>query len=230
MLWVCAMAELAKRFGAKGAGDDKNGGKLDVATDQSTLHMRVLPTDLDINGHMNNGRYLTIMDLGRMDLMLRSGMMTQARAKGWLPVLGSATIRYRQPLKPFQKFKLETRILGWEDKWFYVEQKYTATSGKTKGQVAAYAIVKGAFADAKTGKAATVETVMNAIGYKGESPEIPLHIKHFIAAEDTLRAATSAPRPAPNSVADTPLAKANDNTAAPPPAAARKSAPKPPRP
>lgn len=214
MLWVYAMAELAKRLGA---------GKMDVGAEKSTLNMRVLPTDLDINGHMNNGRYLTIMDLGRMDLMLRSGMMTQARSKGWLPVLGSATIRYRQPLKPFQKFKLETQILGWEDKWFYVEQKYTVTSGKNKGQVAAYAIVKGAFADAKTGKAATVETVMSAIGHKGQSPEIPLHIKHFIAAEDTLRAATSAPRPGNDNAkgggtpADRPAEKPAPKSAAPKP-------------
>ena len=31
--------------------------------------MRVWPNDLDTNAHMNNGRYLTLMDLGRFDLM-----------------------------------------------------------------------------------------------------------------------------------------------------------------
>jgi hypothetical protein len=38
--------------------------KLDPRHDVSRLTFRVLPTDLDLNGHMNNGRYLTIMDLG----------------------------------------------------------------------------------------------------------------------------------------------------------------------
>ena len=37
---------------------------------------RVWPTDLDVSLHMNNGRYLTLMDLGRLDLMLRTGVCT----------------------------------------------------------------------------------------------------------------------------------------------------------
>ena len=36
------------------------------------LWFTVLPNDLDTNLHMNNGRYLTIMDLGRTDALVRS--------------------------------------------------------------------------------------------------------------------------------------------------------------
>ena len=39
-------------------------------TDASTVHFLVWPNDLDMNRHMNNGRYLTLMDLGRFDLEL----------------------------------------------------------------------------------------------------------------------------------------------------------------
>ena len=35
--------------------------------------LRVLPNDLDINGHMNNGRYLTIVDLMLVEYFGRSG-------------------------------------------------------------------------------------------------------------------------------------------------------------
>ena len=35
---------------------------------------RVWPHDLDTSLHMNNGRYWTLMDLGRADLMIRSGL------------------------------------------------------------------------------------------------------------------------------------------------------------
>src|SRR6185503_3961101 len=35
---------------------------------ESNLSLRVWPNDLDLNIHVNNGRYLTLMDLGRMDL------------------------------------------------------------------------------------------------------------------------------------------------------------------
>lgn len=34
----------------------------------------VLPNDLDLNFHMNNGRYLTVLDLGRIDFLLRIGL------------------------------------------------------------------------------------------------------------------------------------------------------------
>ena len=37
--------------------------------------MRVWPNDLDTNAHMNNGRYLTLMDLGRFDLMTQCGLV-----------------------------------------------------------------------------------------------------------------------------------------------------------
>src|SRR5690625_2862882 len=40
--------------------------------DTSHTAFRVNLADLDVQRHMNNGRFLSIMDLGRMDLMLRS--------------------------------------------------------------------------------------------------------------------------------------------------------------
>ena len=41
--------------------------------DTSEVRLRVWPSDLDFNLHMNNGRYFTVMDLGRIDLMIRIG-------------------------------------------------------------------------------------------------------------------------------------------------------------
>jgi acyl-ACP thioesterase len=35
---------------------------------------RVLPLDLDAFGHMNNGRYLQIMDVARTHWMIRTGV------------------------------------------------------------------------------------------------------------------------------------------------------------
>lgn len=42
--------------------------------DESKVNFRVLPNDLDLNFHMNNGRYLTLMDLGRIDYFVRCGI------------------------------------------------------------------------------------------------------------------------------------------------------------
>ncbi len=59
-------------------------------TDVSRLEMRVLPTDIDLAGHMNNGFYLSVMDLGRFDLLIRSGVWPKLRRAGFAPVMANA--------------------------------------------------------------------------------------------------------------------------------------------
>ncbi|HJE51329.1 MAG TPA: thioesterase family protein [Tessaracoccus flavescens] len=85
---------------------------------------RVMPTDLDVLRHMNNGRYLTLMDLGRLDLMLRSGMWGKFTKAGWFPVVAGQTISYRRSLNPWQKFDLYTRFVGIDGSWIYMEQAF----------------------------------------------------------------------------------------------------------
>jgi len=52
--------------------------RFDPVRDVSRLTFRVWLHDLDTSLHMNNGRYWTLMDLGRTDLMLRSGLWRAA--------------------------------------------------------------------------------------------------------------------------------------------------------
>jgi len=108
--------------------------------ERATLHMRVWPADLDINLHLTNSRYLALMDLGRIELMLRTGMMRKVIKRRWLPVVSIASIRFRREISPFERFKLHTHLLGWDEKWFYMEQRFETTRG-----VAAIGIVKGLF-------------------------------------------------------------------------------------
>ena len=75
----------------------------------------VLPTDLDVLIHVNNGVYLSMMDVARIDLMQRSGLFTPISKKGWYPVVVAQSIRYKRPLLAFQRFVIETRVLGWDD-------------------------------------------------------------------------------------------------------------------
>src|SRR3990170_2263282 len=49
--------------------------KLEMPGGTSILRFRVWPHDLDLSLHMNNGRYLTIMDQGRLDVMVQSGFL-----------------------------------------------------------------------------------------------------------------------------------------------------------
>ena len=106
--------------------------------DECVLTFRVMPGDLDINLHMNNGRYLQVMDLGRFDYIIRAGVYAPMRRQRWMPLVGSETIRFRRSLAPFQTYQLRTRLVCWDDKWFFFEQRFTA-----RGQLHATAIVKG---------------------------------------------------------------------------------------
>jgi len=100
----------------------------------------VNPLDLDINMHMNNGRYLSIMDLGRMDLMIKSGIFWKLFSKGFYPVVASEGIRFKKSLEPFQFFELVTQIESWDEKDFYMSQKFYH-----KRQIVAEGYIKGRF-------------------------------------------------------------------------------------
>lgn len=108
--------------------------------DVGRVRFRVVPTDLDILGHMNNGVYFSIMDLGRMDLMIRSGAWAPLRAKGWYPVMANETISFRKSLQPWMLFYLESRIVGVDEKAVYVEQRFVVD-----GEIYAQAMTRGRF-------------------------------------------------------------------------------------
>lgn len=94
------------------------------ALDSGCLRYRVLPGDLDSNLHMNNGRYLSVADLGRLDHGLRSGIWYQALRRGWRPLAGDADARFSRSLQPFERYELQTRTLGWDQKWIYCEHRF----------------------------------------------------------------------------------------------------------
>ncbi len=87
----------------------------------SSLPMRVLPTDIDMARHVNNGMYLSLMNLGRFDLMVRGGVWAKMRRNGWNPVVNAETIAFRKSLQLWQQYTIETKILGVDDKAIYFE-------------------------------------------------------------------------------------------------------------
>ena len=92
--------------------------------DTSVTHFRVWPTDLDAIGHMTNSKYLSLLDLGRIDLMTRSGAWSRITEQGWYPVVAAQTIRYRRSLMPWQKFTVHTRVLGADDRALYFDHEF----------------------------------------------------------------------------------------------------------
>ncbi|HEY8580580.1 MAG TPA: thioesterase family protein [Beijerinckiaceae bacterium] len=155
----------------------------------SRLRFRVLPNDLDVNAHMNNGRYFTIMDLGRLDLMLRTGLAATARRMRWMPVLSAAKARFRRELRPFQAYRLETRILWWSDTQFVMEHRFIAASpagGETAHCVAL--LLGGLYARAER-RFVPVERLFASMGVADASPPATPEVEAFLAAERALKRA-----------------------------------------
>lgn len=132
--------------------------------DSARMPMRVWFSDIDINGHINNGRYLTLMDFARLDHSIRTGMAKEALKRKWWPLAGAATVKFRKELKPLERFEAVTRIASWDHKWLYFEHRLV------KGDVLhTIAFVK---AVVKKGKDTIPPAeVMASIGYLGEAPE-----------------------------------------------------------
>lgn len=156
-----------------------------------SLRLHVLPNDLDTNGHMNNGRYLTLMDLGRLDLVMRTGLMPFMIRNKSVPILAAAKIRYRIPLHVFEPFDIQTRVLCWDEKWIYMEQRFIVAKGDKKGAVAAIALLKGGFYNRRRKATVPTQELLEAIGANPQSPEFPAYVTDWQKAEDSLRAVTA---------------------------------------
>lgn len=165
--------------------------RIDHVLTPSRLTLRVWPNDLDTNWHMNNGRYLTIMDLGRFDLILRTGLLHLMIKQKSVPILASATIRYRLPLDPWQKFHLDTRVVCWNDKWMFIEQQFIYVTGPRAGAVAAIGLVKGSFWDKSTKGTVPTQKLLDRLGLQDHSPAFPPHITAWLKSDDALREVTA---------------------------------------
>lgn len=90
--------------------------------DTHVMAMRCWPFDIDYFLEMNNGRILTLFDLGRTALAIRIGLWDVLRRENWGLVVAGSTVRYRSRIRPLQRFEMRTRFLGWDHRFFYLEQ------------------------------------------------------------------------------------------------------------
>jgi acyl-CoA thioesterase FadM len=100
--------------------------------------LRVWPNDIDLNMHLNNARYLSLMDYGRTRLLARTRLLEHIIRLRWTPLVGAVWMTYRRSLALFAPFALGSRLLCWDERWFYIEQTFTGSRG-----LAAVGWVKG---------------------------------------------------------------------------------------
>jgi acyl-CoA thioesterase FadM len=163
-IWLCARHKPPIRLG-----------------DTIEMRLRVWPNDIDIIGHMNNGRYMTIIDLALVEYFTRCGILKVLVRKRWRPMLGGSMISFRRGLKPFHRYTLRFTIMCWDERWNYVRFDFLRD-----GKAMAVGHAKGAFVGA-AGIVDTAETHA-AFGIDEASPAIPASIAAWIEADTMIRA------------------------------------------
>lgn len=164
-------------------------GHLSLPRESSMLNFRVWPHDLDLSLHLNNGRYLTLMDLGRLDAMVRSGLWREVLRHKWTPIASAITIRFQRELRLFQKFRLDTKLLCWDASLVVMEQIFVFDGGPREGQVAARALFKGGLYDRKERKFVEIARLMSLLGVSETSPPATAEVEAFLHADDQLKQA-----------------------------------------
>ena len=131
----------------------------------------VWPADLDVLGHVNNGVYLSMLDVARVDMMLRSGMLWSLRRRGFYPVVAAETIRFRRSLRLLQSFEVETTVIGWDEKAFLIQHHFLRG-----GELVAEAVVRARFLKRAGGTVSTQE-LLELLERSGPSPALPAWIE-----------------------------------------------------
>jgi acyl-CoA thioesterase FadM len=153
----------------------------------STISLIVLPNDLDVNLHMNNGRYLTVMDLGRLDLFIRGGLMRAVRGAGWRPVLSAAKIRFRRELRLWRRFRIESRVVYWEHTVFVMEHRVIIRDANGRDVVAAISLNRGGMHDPRQRRFVPVAELFARMNIDATSPPASDEVRAFLDAEAALK-------------------------------------------
>jgi acyl-CoA thioesterase FadM len=163
--------------------------KINPVRDVSRLRFRVWPHDLDTSLHMNNGRYWTLMDLGRADIMIQSGLWRPIMKHGWVPVVSAGQIRFRREMRLFQPFTLESRILTWSEGHVVMEHRLVSQARDGSPILSAIALVKAGLYDRSEKSYVPIERLLQEIGLAMEPPGAAPEVLAFLHAEETLKRA-----------------------------------------
>jgi len=139
---------------------------------------RAWPWDTDIYGELNNGRILTLFELGRWGLAAEIGLLKEMRRRRAAFAVAGVSVRYRRRVPLWAHYRVETRPLGWDERFLYIDQSMWM------GDVAANQMLLRAAIVGPGGTIPPAE-IAAALGHRGPSPELPDWVRNWIAAEAT---------------------------------------------
>lgn len=133
-------------------------------------------TDIDYFLHMNNGKYFREMDFGRFDWYFRTGLSDYLEARpGVHFVQHGASIRYRRSIDFLVPFKLVTKLVYWDERSLYFEQRFVSLHD---GFIRAVALCKNTVVGAK------ISEMADQIKLPSTPPSPPEELRLWIQCQE----------------------------------------------
>lgn len=149
--------------------------KLEIE-DTAVLHSRVGMLDVDPFLELNHARQIMYMELGRWDFSYRVGFIDLMRQNNWGITVGGISIRYRRRVPWLHRFRVTTRALCHDSRWFYFLQEILRGD-----EICSSALVK-AGAVSRDGLVPAPEALA-AAGRADWGHEMPQWVSEWIIAE-----------------------------------------------
>ncbi len=140
--------------------------------DTVSMEFRVGLLDLDMNLHLSNHKYLRFMDRCRLEQAVVSGLLHRMMEARCNSVVANTEISYIRELRPYQHFQVHTRILGWDDKYVYYDQRFQSQS-----KLHTHALLR--VVNMYGGKAVSPATVQDITGLALQSPALPEYVQQW---------------------------------------------------
>ncbi len=156
----------------------RNAPALPVTGTHISQHL-CLPWDLDPWNELNNGRTLTLYDLGRIPLSYRTGLVQILKQNKWGLTVAGSVVRYRRRVQMFDRLVMKSRCVTWDARFFYLEQ----SMWKSGGECSSHAVFRSAVVG-QNGIVNPAEVIRQS-EYAGPPPPMPAFIAKWIEAEDT---------------------------------------------
>lgn len=120
---------------------------------------------------MNNARYLRELDFARFHFYALTGLYEQVRERKGGAVQGASSVRYRRTIPIFHPYKIQTKLIWWDEKAIYLEQSFVTLSD---GFVRAVALSKQCITNCD------VTEILKTFPEAATRPEMPAELKLWL--------------------------------------------------
>lgn len=131
---------------------------------------RVGLRDIDFNLHINNARYMVFMERARWDHPVQTNTWDAMLKEKLNFIIAGIEMSYIREIRYGKKFEVETRYLGWDEKYVYMEQRFVVGD-----KIYAYGLVKAVFL--RRGKLAVPAGAALLLGITEASDPLPEHMQ-----------------------------------------------------